>query len=189
MTNLIIKPTNEQIEYTKEVMQTWGGERGFFDGTPEEKERGILSQIVVCDVLGRPRTIDLSQQDEGVDFYINNQSYDVKSRQIRGIRDRPEYNNIVPDTQMSYKTDVFVFIIWNTDKLDFEIPGWITKEEFKQKGTLRKKGEKETHGLIFKVDTWTLQSRYLKPFSELQLVNSNSEDKSICSNPKVTHQR
>ena len=166
--NIVIKPTPEQIAYTKRILTTWGGNRGFFDGSQTQKEQGILAQIVICDLLVRPRPRDLSQQDQGIDLELDNRSYDVKCRKISGTRDRPEYNNVILDTQLKYSTFGFIFIIWNTDQNDFEIPGWISKEEFRAKATLRKKGEVDNHGLVFPEDTWTLQSRFLRPFSELK---------------------
>lgn len=174
--NPIIKPTEEQIEYTRQVIQTWGSSRGFFDGNQIQKEQGILGQIIICDLLGKSRTTDLSQQDNGVDFMIDNKAYDVKSRKIKGTRDRPEYNNVVPDTQMRYETHAFVFMVYNMDMKDFEMPGWITKEEFKEKATLRKKGETDINGLIFPEDTWTIQSKHLRTFTELLHLNSNGEN-------------
>lgn len=160
----IIKPTIEQREYVKSILDKGMGKRGIFDGGYYERLFGLIGQVIICDMFNYPRPTDLTKADAGFDIEIGGKKYDIKC-EIRTVDFKRTYVHNVAATQINYKTDGYIFMSFNKEIGEYTICGYISKEELKTKADYIKLGthRRRTNGTYMpaKCDYYELKNKFL----------------------------
>ena len=78
--------------------------------------------------------------DGGFDIEYKKKKWDIKCVQ-RKVDPKKYYANNVPEVQIKYSNDGYVFLSYNLKTGIYTICGWISKEDFLKKATLYKKGD------------------------------------------------
>ena len=162
-------PLNEEIiTYSKKLVdRTNFGKRGFADGNKRNQYIGIVGENTIRDYLGIELMTGLGGFDGGYDIDWNGYKADVKCME-RKVDPKDYYVNNVLDTQIGYVADAFIFASINRFTKVLTVCGWVTKEEFKERGNYYPKGTIRTRkdGTTFELyaGNWEIENKYLNSF-------------------------
>lgn len=123
--------------------------RGRFDGNKTNQLVGTIGEVAFYKHLYKEFPKTKSGFDEGTDIIFEGASIDVKTMQ-RKVFMREDFVNNFIGLQKNYKTDVLVFLNYNTEVGEYgtiEICGWIFKLDlykvanYYKAGTIRKRND------------------------------------------------
>lgn len=163
--------TDEQKRYAVWLVNTTRiGNRGEFDGTPEQQVAGKLGEVIVADALKLPRPEPVQGHDGGVDFTVFGQRVDLKTL-VRTVWPSPEYQHNIPAPQIGnalLKPDVYLFGELNKKARNYHLVGWCWAKDFTTIATLHAKGTTKTRRdgtkLTFPVETWEVDCTAFNPW-------------------------
>ena len=134
---LHIKIKQEIIEHCKNQIKLHNfGKRGHSDGSSEQQLRGIIAQSVVQDACGFGLVNGSTGFDGGVDMKIGEYDCDIKTMK-RTVYPKSHYAGNFPACQLKYKTNILIFTSTNIMTNVLTICGWISKNEFKEKTSIK----------------------------------------------------
>lgn len=135
-------PTSEQKSEANRLVNKYNfGNRGRGDGDQRMQETGILGQICLADLLGLPRPSGESGFDGGVDFVIDGANVDIKTMG-RTVDVKHHYVHNFIGYQLKYDCEYYIFASYNSHLEKLQICGIVSKEEFLNKATHYKIGDK-----------------------------------------------
>lgn len=126
------------------------GNRGAFDGSPEQQYTGMLGENMLRISMGLLPSWSIGF-DGGHDLVINRVKVDVKTMG-RSVDPKPDYVNNFVGYQKSLDTDMFVFCSINKTTNTFWICGMAAKQDFLKSASFFPKGSirKRSDGTEFK---------------------------------------
>jgi len=140
---LKLDPRITHVRKANEKFEAGGvGHRGEFDGDRFQQIWGLIAQMVVADHLDVEDGIKGEGFDGGFDIIWNDIKYDVKC-EIRNVAFKEnEYAHNLNGNQISYDAEGLIFVSYNRNKNNYELCGYISKEDFKSKATFYPAGSK-----------------------------------------------
>lgn len=138
-----ITPNDEQLRFVDEFLKKGSiANRGCFDGSFLQQRFGLTAQIVVGDLLGCDRPVNLGVFDGGYDFIWMNKRFDVKC-EIRSVNfNKKVFVHNLMGKQVNYDVDGYIFVSYNRVDGVYEVCGWILKEDFLKNANFFSEGTK-----------------------------------------------
>lgn len=110
------------------------------DGNFSHQLVGAICENSIRYAYGQSFIKDLGKSDGGVDIVIADHKIDIKSTRID--RDVREYHtHAVPESQIRYEADTYLFCALNTKQMILTVTGWLPKAEFVMLSKVNKKGQ------------------------------------------------
>ena len=165
-----VKVKKNILDYSQAQVNNFNfGQRGYAYGTKEQQLVGVIGQTVIQDLLGLPWVSGEHGFDNGIDFELNNQRFDVKTMG-RTVPMRSYFVHNFLGLQLSYDVDVLVFCSFNKTNNVLTACGYLYKQEIKEKADFFKSGQKRyrSDGTYFVLRT----DLYEVPQSRLNTLNS-----------------
>lgn len=137
-----IEITKNIIECSREYhLKTNLGKRGEFDGSNRKQFIGIIAENTVRNYYGFELMQKQDGWDGGFDILWNGLKTDIKSTERKWFP-KKHWHSSVPQMQIKYKSEAYIFTSLNVENKVLTICGWITKKEFTEKSIFNKKGNK-----------------------------------------------
>ena len=123
---------------------------------------GALGEILFLDYLAKNHNV-VNCGHYDYDLKVDEYRVDVKTKRTT-VTPKENYNCSISSWNTRQKCDFYFFCRVSVDKKTAYILGYISKEDFYEKATFNKKGEKETDIFYFKDDCYNLPIRDLHKF-------------------------
>ena len=164
----------EQIKFCKAFLEEGSiANRGEFDGDYYQQLFGLMAQVVVGDLLGCERPTNDGTFDGGWDLKHKGNLIDVKCS-LRNVPFRVgSFVHNFLGSQMRYEADSFIFVSYDKQAGLFEICGFITKADLKEKAKFYKYGSMRPRddGTEMEVravsGNWEIKNKSLTPFIDV----------------------
>lgn len=156
---ITVKITQQQREYAWSLVQSTNlANRGEFDGDKRQQYAGKLAEVCFADLLGFERPKKDNKFDEGIDFVYGSKNIDIKTV-IRKVPVKKHHGAWIKESQLKYKTDIYVFTSINILTNELTFIGCLDKYEVKYKGVLQTKDTEfnRDDGTIMKLQTNSYQ--------------------------------
>lgn len=122
----------QQKEYAKNLVENYDfGQRGVGDGNSRQQYIGMLAQTVIADLLNHDRPCGETGFDGGIDFIINEKSFDVKTME-RSVSMQDHYAHNLMGYQIEYDVDYYLFCSYNNKNNILSICGYISSDDFQR---------------------------------------------------------
>ena len=167
---MILKVSEETKIMAWEFLQKNNiGNRGVADGNMIEQFVGLIGEIEVKKLFGKP--IDLiAGFDGGFDFKIDHKKADVKTMG-RNVDVKDDYVNNFIAYQKHFDCDIYIFCSLNKKKNELTICGWVTKDQLISRSEKYKEGaeRKRSDGTSFftKAPLYEIKNNQLNNIKEL----------------------
>jgi hypothetical protein len=172
-------PTEEQFQWVKEAAKNFGVNRGYFDGSPEDRFIGKMAEKQVGDLF-KVEVKPYGEFDDGQDVFINGKWWDVKDVRGEGLY-RLKWNHNVSANQINYNNYGYIFVHYQNTNGVYTIVGFMEKQEFLKKAMFAKQGEMIKHegagSLIVPVDTYYIKGRDVH---KIELLCPESDENKPC---------
>jgi hypothetical protein len=165
-----VRPNEEQRRQAYNLIQSTNfGNRGEFDGSPEDQFIGILAEIVLAENMNLKRHSG-NGFDNGYDFIIGDVKVDLKTMG-RTTDPLPNYISNIPASQLTdkYESEVFLFASYNKTSKLLTFIGILPKSEIKrewfhEKGKARFKMNGEQ--VVLKVNNYEVPYSAVRPVTD-----------------------
>lgn len=142
-----LRPTKEQESYAKKLKTKDNEYNDLTRNTNTfEKYYGYLGEVVVCDLVGKPRP--KGKFDGGFDFVINNVFYDVKTSTCFVKPHNNCHVTILKDNVSSLVGLRYIFLLYNPKENVFYLVGSLQKEVFLSMADFYGSGERTNNYLV-----------------------------------------
>lgn len=166
-----ITPNIETVRHCRKSLGIISlGNRGDFDGDLYKQLFGLIAQSIVMEWMGLGLPEVKKGFDGGSDLIYNGSKWDVKC-EIRQVPFKLEYVHNLTAAQKNYQTDGYIFVSFNQPKNEYEICGFITKEDFFKNARKFESGQRRTRNDGSQMEVkgrgmYELDQKYLTKFKE-----------------------
>lgn len=128
-------------EDTINLAESWSDFKGNKFSIRNDGTKMIVSNLAeICFSRQYPTAVRISDKDYNADFTLKGYRIDVKCKE-RAVYCREDYDVSVEARQMEYDVDWYMFYSYNSKANVMEFLGGMSKEEYKSKARLYRKGD------------------------------------------------